>query len=226
MYGHALTLLALLEVCGNMPWRSDLDDKIAKAVQALLTCQHPDGGWRYEFANTGDSNIAGTTVMLWALGQARKCGYAVPKNCTQRALGFVERCGFPNGEFAFRLNGRTRIQPHSGVGVAALFGSGLPDHRLVPAARNAVVQEFKRYSVEDLAARTDLMSGAFFASLALYSGGYDCWSAWYSKFQQIEIRLQQANGAILDEQGCTTYPTALAAIILQAPYAYLSIYVQ
>src|SRR5262249_46498211 len=64
MYGHALALLALLEVNGNMPWRPDLEDRVAKGLQTILRYQRLDGGWRYELTTTGDSDISVTTTVL------------------------------------------------------------------------------------------------------------------------------------------------------------------
>lgn len=226
MYGHALTLLTLLEVCGNMPWRPDIEDKISRGLQAILACQRLDGGWRYELATTGDSDISVTTTVLWVLGQARRHGYSVPAGSLDRAIAFVEKCGHPDGSFAYRLNGRGVIQPHSGIGVAALYGTGRLNNRLLPAARDLIAAEYARYSVDDMAARHDLMYGSFFASLALYSAGYDYWSKWYTKFVQIVAHVQKQEGQVPDQHGNQIYPTALAAIILQAPYGYLSIYVQ
>ena len=226
MYGHALTLLTLLEVCGNMPWRPELDDRISKGLQTILACQRLDGGWRYELTTTGDSDISVTTTVLWVLGQARRYGYTVPRSSFEKAIAFVERCGRTDGRFAYRLNGREEVQPHSGIGVAALYGTGRLGHKLLPAARDLIALEYERYSVEDLAARRDLMYGSFFASLALYSAGYDCWSKWYPKFVGIARFVQKEDGQIMDQRGNKVYPTALTAIILQAPYGYLSIYVQ
>ena len=226
MVGHALTLLTLLEVSGNMPWRPDVEDKISRGLQSILACQRLDGGWRYAFVTTGDSDIEVTTTVLWALGQARRHGYSVPARSLDRAVAFVEACGHPDGRFAYRLNGRGTIDPNSGIGVAALYGTGRLNHRLLPVARDLVAAEYERYSVDDLAARHDLMSGAFFASLALYASGYESWSKWYTKFVQIVAHVQKPTGQLSDLRGNQVYPTALAALILQAPYGYLSIYVQ
>lgn len=224
MYGHALTLLTLLEVCGNTPWRTDLEDKISKGLQAMLACQKFDGGWRYEFTSTGDSDISVTTTVLWVLQQARRYGFTVPKSSINRAIGFIEKCAARDGRFAYRLSGQEQIQPHSGIGIAALYGAGRLDHKFLPAARDLISNEFQRYTVEDLGARRDLMYSAFFASLALYSADYEYWSLWYTKFVQILAHVQKDEGQIYDHRGNKVYTTALAAIILQSPYGYLSIY--
>jgi hypothetical protein len=226
MYGHALTMLALLEACGNMPWRTDVDDKIAKGIQTILRYQRLDGGWRYDLTRTGSSDISVTTTVLWVLGQARRYGYTVPRATVERAVTFVEKCGSPDGRFAYRLRGVARIQPHSGVGVAALYGAGRVEHPLLPAARALIAREYQRYSVDDLANRRYLMFGSFFAALTMYSSGYDTWEAWYRKMVAVIEKLQQKGGEVRDLSKNRVYTTALAAIILEAPNGYLSIFVQ
>ncbi|HUV39342.1 MAG TPA: hypothetical protein VMY39_06990, partial [Planctomycetota bacterium] len=226
MYGHALAMLALLEASGNMPWRTDVEDKISRGIQTILRCQRLDGGWRYDLTRTGHSDISVTTTVLWTLGQARRYGYSVPKNTVERAVAFVEKCGSPDGRFSYRLSSPARIQPHSGVGVAALYGAGKIDHPLLPPARALIAAEYRRYSVDDLAGRRHLMFGSFFAALTMYSSGYETWSPWYHKMVQVIAKLQKKDGEVYDLSNNRMYPTALAAIILQAPNGYLSIFVQ
>jgi len=226
MYGHALATLALLEANGNMPWRPELGDRISKALQTILRYQRVDGGWRYELTRTGDSDISVTTTVLWALGQAKRYGYTVPRESIEKALRFVQRCGRPDGRFMYRLNGKTKVQPHSGVGVAALYGAGRIDHPLLPRARDLIAAEYQRYSVKDLAGRRYLMFGSFFAALTIYSSGYDLWRPWYTKMVRVIASKQQPDGDVPDRPASKVYPTALAAIILQAPNGYLSIFVQ
>jgi hypothetical protein len=226
MYGHALATLALLEVNGNMPWRPELEDRISKALQTIVRYQRLDGGWRYELTKTGDSDISVTCTVLWTLGQARRYGYTVPPETVRRAMAFVEACGQTDGRFMYRLNGIARIQPHSGVGVAALYGAGRFDHALLPRARELIAQEFQRYSVADLASRQYLLFGSFFAALTMYSSGYDTWAPWYGKIVAVIESQQDKDGSVPDLAKNRVYTTALAAIILQAPYGYLSIFVQ
>ena len=226
MYGHALATLALLEVNGNMPWRPELEDRISKALQVIFRYQRLDGGWRYDLTKTGESDISVTTTVLWVLGQARRYGYTVPHETMDKALKFVEACGQSDGMFMYRLSGRTKVMPHSGVGVAALYGAGRIDHPLLPKARELIVREYQRYSVEDLSARPYLLFGSFFAGLAMYSSGYEMWQPWYAKMVEIVAHGQGKEGDIRDQAGNKVYTTALAAIILQAPNGYLSIFVQ
>ena len=226
MYGHALALLSLLEVNGNMPWRPELEDRISKGLQTIFRYQRLDGGWRYELTKTGDSDISVTTTVLWVLGQARRYGYTVPREVMDKALKFVEACGQSDGMFMYRLNGKAKVQPHSGVGVAALYGAGRLDHPLLPRARELIAKEYQRYSVEDLSGRTYLLFGSFFAGLCMYSSGYDTWAPWYGKIVQIVAHQQGKNGDVTDQAGNKVYPTALATIILLAPNGYLSIFVQ
>jgi hypothetical protein len=226
MYGHAMALVALLEVNGNMPWRPELEDRVAKGLQTILRYQRLDGGWRYELTTTGDSDISVTTTVLLVLGQARRYGYAVPRAVLDKALKFVEECGREDGLFMYRLNGLTKVMPHSGVGVAALYGAGKLDHPLLPKARALIAHEYQRYSVEDLASRPYFHFGSFFAGVAMYSSGKDVWQPWFGKTVQVFAHCQRKDGSLSDQTGNQVYPTALAAILLQAPNGYLSFFVQ
>ncbi len=226
IYGHVLSLLALLEVSGNVPWRHDIEDKISKGLQVVLDCQRVDGGWRYQPTTTGNSDISVTTTVLWMLGQARRNGYSVRKTHIDRAIQFLEKCGEADGSFRYRLMGKGKVQPHSGIGVAALYGAGRINHPLLPAARDRIIYEFKRYDEDDLKKRKHLLFGSFFASLAIYSTGSETWDNWYAKMVKVMAKLQQKTGEMYDKEGNKIYTTALAAVILQAPYGYLSIYVR
>src|SRR5207245_762396 len=112
--------------------------------------QRVDGGWRYEMSKTGESDISVTTVILWVLGQARKYGYTVPKECVDNGVKFVGKCGKSDGRFSYRLNGMAKVEPHSGVGTAALYGAGKIDDPILKNARELISFEYKRYSVDDL----------------------------------------------------------------------------
>jgi hypothetical protein len=195
-------------------------------VQAILRYQRLDGGWRYELTKTGDSDISVTTTVLWTLGQARRYGYAVPRTALDKAVAYIEACGQSDGMFRYRLQGTTKVLPHSGVGVAALYGAGKIDHPLLTKARALIAHEYQRYSVEDLSGRSYFLFGAFFAGLTMYSSGYEMWQPWYAKTAQIIAHNQGKDGAVPDQAGNKVYTTALAAIILQAPNGYLSIFVQ
>jgi hypothetical protein len=231
MYEQCYATQALLYAYGNMPWRRDLRNVISKSLQLIERSQKLDGGWRYAFTREGDSDVSVTCNVLWVLRAGKKCGFTVNAEKVRKAVAYVESCQWldtrfeqPRGYFRYRSNGRVMTPSMGGVGVIVLTGSGTLDHPMIGATRDVIAYDYRRYTIEDLMERRFTIFNTFYASLAMYMCGDEYWIPWYQKVTDLYRAMQRRDGEVWDEGGNTVYPTAMAAIVLQAPLGFLPIY--
>jgi hypothetical protein len=244
-YENAMSTLALLYAYGDMPYKPEVRDVISRSIQAIARSQKLDGGWRYDFSREGQSDMSVTANVLWVLRTAKKAGFTVSADSVKKGTEFVERCAMPDGTFRYRTFGITAEPSLGGTGVIALANKGDISHPLIPRARDRIAYDYERYSVNDLKGRRFFVFGCFYASLATYMCG-DSFTykmpdgketrpggfiPWFKKSVQVLAAVQQRDGQFLEydqtNQGGNCYsvwPTAMGAIVLQAPLGYLPIY--
>jgi hypothetical protein len=223
-YEHAYSTLALLNAYGDMPWRPQTQDVLARAIQLLGRSQHRDGGWRYQMNREGLSDLSVTANVLWVLRQAKKGGFTVSQKMIDAGVQFIEQCANPDGTFRYIQGGIHTSPSLGGTGLIALCNNGNIDHRLIPNARNRIEYEYRRYTVDDLKDRRYFVYGCFYASLAMYMCGDRYWIPWFKKAVKVLQAIQRKDGEFTDQRGNRIYPTAMAAMILQAPLGYLPVY--
>jgi len=224
MYDHAWATLCLLQAYGTMPWRRDYRDKLARAIQILLRYQKLDGGWRYKMMKEGESDSLVTLNVLFALRLGIKAGFAVPQKTLDRAVAFIRSNGIPDGRWYYKRGGRPGTVAISGCGVIAIYGSGAFTDPLVTTANDYILRYYRRYSVEDLLEMSYVIYGTFYTSQAMYMAGDDYWVPWHQKTVEVFEAAQKESGEFYDQHGNKVYPTAMAAVVLQAPYGYLPLY--
>ena len=224
MYEHVLSSMALMFSYGDMPWRPQLQDVLAKSIQILTRSQKIDGGWRYDIAREGYADMSVTANVLWLLRTGKKAGFTVSKEQIKKGVDYIVKCAYPDGTFRYRYFGLHASASLGGTGIIAVSNNGNLDHPLVGPARDRLDYDYKRYTIEDLKARRYYTYGCFYASVAMYSCGDEYWNPWYQKATQVLKSMQRKDGEIPDEFDNTIYPTAMAAIVLQAPKGYLPIY--
>jgi hypothetical protein len=235
MYDHSWATLCLLQSYGNMPWRRDMRDKISRAVQLLLKYQHVDGGWRYKMAREGQSDTLVTVNVLYALRLAVRSGFAVPGESVDRAVAFVKARALKeevrySGEWEYLPGGQAANPTVAACGAIALYMAAkapedFKDPRIT-ATIDMLDYHYKRHTVVDLLDTPYLHYGAFYVSQAMYHAGNDRWHPYYRKLLEVFAASQQADGQFLDQAGNSVYPTAAAAIVLQAPRGYLPVYLR
>lgn len=223
-YEHAMSTLALLMCYGDMPWRPQTRDVLSRAVQLTLRSQRLDGGWRYQLNREGLSDMSVTANVLWVLRTAKKSGFTVDAKAIEEGVEFVEKCALPDGTFRYRQFGIHASPSLGGTGIVALSNNGNLDHILIAPARDRIEYEYRRYTINDLKERRYFVFGAFYASLAMYSCGDEYWMPWFEKATAVMGDMQRKDGELWDEYDNHIYPTAMGAMILQAPRGYLPIY--
>ncbi len=223
-YEHTLSTLALLMAYGDIPWRPELRDVIARAIQVLARSQRLDGGWRYQMNREGLSDMSVTANVLWVLRTAKKAGFTVNSESIAKGVEFIEACALPDGHFRYRKFGIHAAPSLGGTGIVALCNNGQLDHQLIAPARDKIEYEYRRYTINDLKERRYFVFGCFYASLAMYSCGDEYFIPWFKKAASVLSEMQRKDGEFPDQHDNIIYTTAMAVIMLQAPRGYLPIY--
>lgn len=235
MYDHSWATLCLLQAYGNMPWRRDMREKITRALQVFIRYQKPDGGWRYRMMREGTSDILVTVNVLYALRLGIRAGFAVPAETIDRAMQFVQARalkvdGRYTGEWQYVARGDAGSPTVSACGAIALFMTAADTRDFSDPRIRATVDYLdfyhQRYSVQDLLATPYLHYGAFYVSQAMYVSGDQYWQRYYRKMLEVFAASQGTEGQFTDHLGNSVYPTAAAAIVLQAPLGYLPLYLR
>jgi prenyltransferase beta subunit len=219
MYGHGFATLFLAEVFG-MAMRSDLREKLSKAVRLIVETQNREGGWRYH-PDTREADISVTVCQMMALRAAKNAGIAVPNETVDRCVDYVKRCQNSDGGFMYMLEGGPSAYPRSAAGVVALYNAGVYDAEEI---RNGLA-----YLVRN-APRTDAYSrenhyyyGQYYAAQAMWQAGAEHWKKWFPTARDAILARQNDDGGWPDQIGIE-YGTSMALIVLQTPNNNLPIF--
>ena len=243
MYSHAFATLFLAEVYG-MTHREDVRHKLQKAVDIIVRCQNPQGGWRYEpFAPESDMSIVVCQVL--ALRAARNIGIRVAKSTVDRAAQYVvdsaitrdevssrfRRHMFPDeaGAFHYQKGSSSRSSfPLTAAGVTALHGVGIYS--------DEAIQDGLRYLMRNLEPFNDHFGrrerghyffwyGHYYGVQAMYTAGSSHWESYFEQVRDVLLELQLPDGSFPNRTGPgEAFGTAMAVLILEIPYRFLPIF--
>ncbi len=250
MYSHAFSVLLLAEAYG-MTGRSDIREKLDRAVEFTYKSQNEKGGWRY-VPNARDSDMSITVCQVVALREARNIGIRVPKETIDKALEYVMQSAVTYGEDRGAFLYQEQDVPFNrnsfaltAAGLTTLFQAGLYTNqdvdqfararklRRAPDINDCLSYLRSTYDQVRREYRTHYFYyyGNYYAMQALYTRGGREWREWYAMVR--DDLLQGAKRTSLDSgEGVywearyvgKTFTTALAAIMLQVPTHYLPIF--
>jgi prenyltransferase beta subunit len=221
MYGHGFAALFLAEVYGVSP-QARVRDCLKAAIDLIVRCQGPEGGWRYDPRPTrGDLSV--TVCQVMALRAARNAGIYVPAETIERALDYVRRSQNPDGGFMYQITG----------------GGGESRFALTAAAVVALYS-VGQYSGKELEQAIRFLQERFDNDAGLYRNGYyfyahyysvqafwilggDAWQSWYRALSRQIMNQRYPDGRWEDMIG-REYATAMACIILSVPRSTLPIF--
>jgi prenyltransferase beta subunit len=219
MYGHGFATLFLAEAYG-MTMRSDIRDKLTKAVQLIVNTQNNEGGWRYQ-PQRRDADISVTICEVMALRAARNAGLFVPRDTIDRCTQYVKKSQNADGGFMYMVQGGQSAFPRSAAGIVALYSAGIYEGPEIKKGLDYLmgfipqVNEFNRES--------HYFYGHYYAVQAMWHAGGEYWSKWYPAVRDALISRQAEDGSWIDSI-CMEYGTSMACIILQMPNNYLPIF--
>ncbi len=219
MYGHGFATLFLAEAYG-MTQRSDIREKLAKAVELIISTQNSEGGWRYQ-PQRRDADLSVTICQVMALRAARNAGLYVPHETIERCIEYVKRSQNPDGGFMYMLQGGQSAFPRSAAGVVALYSAGIYEG---PEVEKGLAYLMQHLPSDDAFNReSHYFYGHYYAVQAMWHAGGTHWAKWYPAIRDALVARQREDGSWMDSI-CQEYGTAMACIILQMPNNYLPIF--
>ena len=219
MYGHGFATLFLAEAYG-MSMRSDIRDKLSKAVNLIVNCQNNEGGWRYQ-PQKRDADISVTIAQVMALRAARNAGLFVPREVIDRCIEYVKRSQNADGGFMYMVQGGQSAFPRSAAGVVALYSAGVYDSPEIKKGLEYLMTFLPQGP--DFNRESHYFYGHYYAVQAMWHAGGDYWARWYPAIRDALIARQSDDGSWMDSI-CQEYGTAMACVVLQMPNNYLPIF--
>lgn len=223
MYGHGIATIALSELYGQTK-DPNVRTKLQRAVNLIVSCQNPRGGWRY-FPRIESDDISVTVLQVVSLRAAKNAGLDVPDETLKRAVDYVKKCFIEKaGGFAYQPGGGAGFA-RTAAAIYSLQVCGLYDDPMV--ARGS------KYLIDRRAEQQWLTYGNFYAAPAQYMVGGETWKNWYVDIHdRLMKRVQNNNGMCFWEpledrakaQMNDVYATAIYSMILSMPWSYIPLY--
>jgi squalene cyclase len=218
MYCHGMATLALAEL-----WGSTGDDSlkgvVEKAVDLIVRCQSPEGGWRYEPRPSG-ADISVTIMQVMALRAAKNSGLHVPDQTLKKAIAYINRCyDRPSGGYTYQPGNRAPGFARTAAGICVLYLTGEYDAKEIPRA----VEYLKKHTSD----RGHYWYGMYYAAHAMYQVGGAEWEDWYRRVSRELLPKQTGDGSWsrIEFGGVgPVYQTSISVIVLSVPAHYLPIF--
>ncbi len=233
MYHHGIATLMLAEVAGMTDGtlgdlvRERLERAVAIILRAQRTGTGPErGGWRYQVAKVGGSDISVTGWQVMALRAAKNVGCDVPPSAIERAVDFIQRCRDPgNGGFRYTPHDAVTV-PCTGTSVLALELCGRDLHRSpeVLKAGDFLVRDNNLPNWRS----AHFFYGVYYGSQATFQLGGNYWGVYRPRLHDVLLRNQEPNGSWagggFDSSFGPAYCTSMAVLALTVDYRFLPIY--
>jgi squalene cyclase len=217
MYCHAMATLVLAELWGITSDR-DIKPVLTRAVDLIVGCQSPEGGWRYQPRPSG-ADISVTIMQVMALRAAKNSGLHVPDETMKKAIAYIKRCHDERtGGFSY--------QPHTAPGFART-AAGACVLQLTGEYKAAEIPRAIAYLEQNFHSYQYFWYGHYYASHAMHQVGGQRWKSWYGRIRALLLSRQGPDGRwVLHEHNEVgpIYQTSIAVIVLSVPMCYLPIY--
>jgi hypothetical protein len=223
MYGHGFATMFLGEVFGTEEderRQQDLHRVLTQAVKLTAAAQSSAGGWIYTPTSGGDEGSV-TVTQMQALRACRNAGIVVPIETVRKATQYIVQSANADGSIRYSLRGSSGGRPPiTAAAVAVLYSAGRYDD---PIAHKALEYAKRTISIGGQGFGHYYYSHLYLAQALYFAGGRD-WTEYYGSMAKHLLRQQARDGSWTGDGVGTTYGTAIALIILQLPYAHLTIY--
>jgi len=220
MYSHGFATLFLAEVYG-MTRREDVRGPLIRAISLIENCQNPQGGWRYAPTPT-DADISVTICQVMALRAARNSGIRVSRRVINHGIKYVKGCQNGDGGFSYMFGSGGSGFARTAAGVCSLYYAGTYGDKSITRGLDYLAKHPQFGRGGRGFGGGHYFYGHYYAVQAMYQAGGKYWSGYFPRMRDELVRNQNANGGWMAQTG-GTFETAVALIILQAPYGYLPI---
>ena len=189
MYQQGLATLAMAELYGMDP-DPELETKLRKAVDLLIRCQSPKGGWRYQ-PNPSDQDLSVTVMQIMALRAANNAEIPVPAATIEKAVNYVRSCADPKGGYGYQ--GPSRKPPTSAAGIVSLQLLGYYDDPTVSKG----LEYLSTLPVEwgTGGSITYWYYFHYYAIQANYQAGGQRWADWHPRIRELLLEKQNDDGS-------------------------------
>jgi hypothetical protein len=232
MYHHGIATLMLAEVAGmtdgdlGKQVRKSLEKAVAVILQAQRLRGPERGGWRYQVAHVGGSDLSVTGWQLMALRAAKNLGCDVPAANIDMAVDYIKRSqDRVTGGFCYTPQGRFTI-PCTGTGILALEICGKDRHHS-PEALRAGAFLIRDYNLPNWN-QMHFFYSIYYGAQASFQLGDNYWSVYRPRLHQVLLRYQNGNGSWtgrgIDSAYGPAYGTAMSILALTVEYRFLPIY--
>ena len=219
MYGHGFATMFLAE-CYGMTQRTDIREKLTRAVQLIVNTQNTEGGWRYQPTREQAADISVTVCEVMALRAARNAGLHVPKDTINRSVAYIKQSQNEDGGFMYMLQGGPSAFPRSAAAIVALYSAGIYEGPEINKGLDYLTAQTPH---ADDFREGHYFYGHYYAVQAMWQAGGDYWKHWYPAIRDALLKRQSDDGSWTDAIG-SEYGTSMALIILQIPNNYLPIF--
>lgn len=227
MYQQGLATLAMAEMYGMDP-DPELEEALRRAVDLMVRCQSPKGGWRYQ-PQPGDQDLSVTVMQIVALRAANNAEIPVPSETIDRAVNYVKSCADPNGGFGYQGPGRGA--PTTAAGVVSLQLLGHYEDESVTKA----LDYLSTLPVEwgNGGGVNYFFYFHYYAIQAHYQAGGEHWANWHPRMRELLLEHQEPDGSWGNPGGAEkegvvgvnkVYWTSMATLILEVYMHFLPAY--
>jgi hypothetical protein len=227
MYEHGLATLCLAEMYGMDP-DPELEAKLRKAVDLIVKCQSPQGGWRYAPAPQ-DADLSVTVMQIVALRAANNAEIPVPIAVLDKATKYVQSCASPAGGYGY--SGPGQGPQTTAAGILSLQLLGKYDDPGIPKAMSYLMTIPVTWGGGN---PPYFYYFHYYAIQATYQAGGKEWNEWHPKVREMLLEKQNKDGSWdvpsgSSEAGYVTadskiYSTAMATLVLNIYMHYLPAY--
>jgi hypothetical protein len=229
MYEHGLATLALAEIYGMDP-DPKIEKALRKAVELIVKCQSPAGGWRYNPA-PNDQDLSVSVMQIVALRAANNAEIPVPAATIEKAIGYVRSCANPNGGYSYQAGGTPTPQT-TAAGILCLQLLGKEDDPTMPKALEALAKFPVKWEGGPV---QYFFYFHYYAIQAQYHAGGKAWDDWHPRVRELLLNRQNSDGSWDVPPGTSesnegvvgpdkVYWTAMGTLVLEVYMHFLPAY--
>ena len=229
MYEHALATLAMAEMYG-MDADPDLEERLRRAVNLIVSAQSPSGGWRYQ-PQPGSQDLSVSVMQIVALRAANNAEVPVPQETIDKAVQYVRSCGAATGGFGYE--GPSPNPQMTAAGILSMQLLGQYEDPSVELSLNYLANV-----PVDWSNQTGVSYFYYFHYYAMqshYQAGGEHWNRWHPQVRELLLNHQNEDGswdvpAGTAEQDAGTvgankvYWTSMASLVLEVYMHFLPAY--
>ncbi len=218
MYGHGFAMLFLAEAYG-MTQKTQIGEKLRRAVTLSVRTQNEAGGWRYQPVKS-DADLSITVCQIMGLRAARDSGIHVPDETRQKCIDYVQKSQNANGSFRYTLQGGHSTFAMTAAGVTSLYSAGIYDSEQVKKALKHLMQ----FKPTGSGSTSHYFYAHYYAVQAMWHAGGEYWNQWYPAIRDELVSRQNADGSWDSQMAGSEFGTSMACIILQMPLNFLPVF--